>query len=169
MAYHAINEGGVIPVYQWSSCASESQVGNLYNGEVFTFLKEHSGYLGHYEIRFLNSEGKYANGFINTGQYGNLVYSGTRVTVPEIGSTACYRFKLRRTLSVVYGSGSHRTTLYEGDYVFSRSATAGDSNYENMHIVGYQRGSTITAFDGFVTLDYESGSMFATNFCLAKG
>ncbi len=52
MGYHAILESSNISVYRQSDCASDSQVGTLYNGEVFTFIKEHNGYFGHYEIRF---------------------------------------------------------------------------------------------------------------------
>ena len=73
MGYHAILESSNISVYRQSDCASDSQVGTLYNGEVFTFIKEHNGYFGHYEIRFLTSSGEYANGFIDTGSgFGNL-------------------------------------------------------------------------------------------------
>lgn len=170
MAYHAINEGSSIPVYWQSSCASDSHCGTIYNGEVFTFVKEHNGYFGNYEIRFLNSNGGYTTGFINEGKYGNLVYSGTKVTESALGSSACYRFKLRKSLTVVSSSGNYKTTLNAGDYVYTRSATAGESNKSNMHIVGYKKGaSSITSYTGFVTLDYSSGSMYSKNFCLQKG
>jgi hypothetical protein len=168
MAYHAINEGSNITVYGRSSCESESKSGTLYNGEVFTFIKEHNGYLGNYEIRFLNSSGGYGIGFINTGQYGNLAYSGTSVTESALGA-ACYRFKLRRALNVVSTSGSAYTSLNAGDYVYTRGATAGESNPANMYIIGYKKGSnSVTAYTGFVTLNYSGGSMFASNFCLQK-
>lgn len=52
MAYHAIIEGSSLTVYRQSDCASNSKIGTLYSGEVFTFIKEHNGYFGHYEIRF---------------------------------------------------------------------------------------------------------------------
>lgn len=168
MAYHAINEGGNVTVFSRSSCDSESVYGTLYNGEVFTFIKEHNGYFGNYEIRFLNSNGGYGIGYINTGQYGNLAYSGKSVTESALGSS-CYRFMLRRGLNVVSTSGSKTTSLSAGDYVYTRSATAGETNPANMHIIGYKKGSNkVTAYNGFVTLDYSGGSMFSKNFCLQK-
>lgn len=169
MAYHAIVEGSTIPVYSQSICTEDALCGNLYNGEVFTFVKEHSGYLGNYEVRFRTSSGGYSIGYINTGKYGNLVYSGTAVTESKLDNKKSYRFKLRESLDVVSSAGKLQTTLSRGDYVYSRSATAGESNKENMHIVGYKHGSEITKFDGFVTLNYSSGSMFAKDFCLQKG
>lgn len=169
MAYHAINEGSNITVYSRSSCESDSKYGTLYNGEVFTFIKEHNGYFGNYEIRFLNSSGGYGIGYINTGQYGNLAYSGTSVTESALGATSCYRFKLRSALNVVSTSGSAHTSLSVGDYVYTRGATAGESNPANMYIIGYKKGSAaVTSYTGFVTLNYSGGSMFATNFCLQK-
>lgn len=168
MAYHAIIEGSTIPVYSQSICSEDSLYGNLYNGEVFTFIKEHSGYLGTYEIRFRTSSGGYSIGYINDGQYGNLAFSGTAVTESKLDNKKSYRFKLRKSLEVVTSSGKHETTLSKGDYVYTRSATAGETTKENMHIVGYKHGSDITKFDGFVTLDYSDGSMFAKDFCLQK-
>jgi hypothetical protein len=165
MGYHAINEGSNIPVYWQSICTNDALLGTLYNGEVFTFIKE-SSYQGNYEIRFLSSEGAYRTGFINEGQYGNLVFSGTKVNDDKIGS--CYRFTLRKALNVVDNSGKHHISLATGDYIYSNSATAGASNKANMGICGYKHNNTTSKFDGFVTLDYTGGSMFATNFCLKK-
>lgn len=140
MGYHAILESSNISVYRQSDCASDSQVGTLYNGEVFTFIKEHNGYFGHYEIRFLTSSGEYANGFIDTGSgFGNLAYSGQSVTESNLGSTKCYRFKLRKALNVVKTNGTSLTSLSAGDYVYTRGATAGASNPRNMYICGYKK------------------------------
>ena len=170
MGYHAILESSNISVYRQSDCASDSQVGTLYNGEVITFIKEHNGYFGHYEIRFLTSSGEYANGFIDTGSgFGNLAYSGQSVTESNLGSTKCYRFKLRKALNVVKTNGTSLTSLSAGDYVYTRGATAGASNPRNMYICGYKKGSgSVTSCDAFVTLDYTGGSMFSRNFCLYK-
>lgn len=169
MAYHAIIEGSSLSVYRQSDCASDSKVGTLYNGEVFTLIKEHNGYFGNYEIRFLNSSGKYANGYIDTGSgFGNLAYSGTSVTERNLGS-ACYRFKLRKALKLVTPKGASLLSLSAGDYVYTRGATAGASNPANMYICGYKHGGDpVTACDAFVTLDYTGGSMFAKNFCIYK-
>lgn len=167
MGYHAILERSNISVYRQSDCASDSQVGTLYNGEVFTFIKEHNGYFGHYEIRFLNSSGQYANGYIDTGSgFGNLAFSGQSATV---GSTKCYRFKLRKDLEVVQPNSEHLESLSAGDYVYTQGATAGSTNPRNMYICGYKKGTAdITPCDAFVTLDYTGGSMFSKNFCLYK-
>ncbi|MFT4105627.1 MAG: hypothetical protein QM657_07700 [Lacrimispora sp.] len=168
MGYHAINEGSNIPVYWASDCPSDGKIGTLYNGEVFTLVREHMGYFGHYEIRFLKNNGSYELGFINSGQYGNLAYSGQSVTESALGS-ACYRFKLRKNMNVVSSSGSHHTTLSTGDYVYTRGATCGESNPANMHIIGYKKGSAgVTSYTGFLTLNYAGGSMFSKNFCLYK-
>lgn len=168
MGYHAINESSNITVYSRSSCDSESVYGTLYNGEVFTFIKEHNGYLDNYEIRFLSSSGGYSIGYINTGQYGNLAYSGERVT-EEILECTCYRFRLRTSLKVVSSTGGNRTILYAGDYIYTRSATAGESNPENMHIIGYKKGiKDVISYSGFLTLDYTVGSTFSENFCIYK-
>ena len=114
MEYHAINEGSNIPVYWQSICTDDALLGTLYNGEVFTFIKE-SNYLGNYEIRFLSSEGAYRTGFINEGQYGNLVFSGAKCNITAIGS--CYRFKLRKALNVVGNDGNYQIKLNAGNYV----------------------------------------------------
>lgn len=170
MAYHAIIEGSNLTVYRQSDCASDSNIGTLYSGEVFTLVKEHNGYFGHYEIRFLNSNKQYSNGYINTGSgFGNLAYSGQSVTESNLGSSSCYRFKLRKGLKLVKPNGSSLTSLSAGDYVYTRGATAGSSNLSNMYICGYKKGSSsVTSCDAFVTLDYTGGSMFAKNFCLYK-
>ncbi len=57
--------------------------------------------------------------------------SGTSVTESALGA-ACYRFKLRRALNVVSTSGSAYTSPNAGDYVYTRGATAGESNPANM-------------------------------------
>lgn len=172
MAYHAIIEGSSLSVYRQSDCASDSKVGTLYNGEVFTLIGEHNGYFGHYEVRFLNSSGQYANGYIDTGSgFGNLAYSGKSVTESNLGSSPCYRFKLRTSLDLVPPDNPNKVieSLNEGDYVYTRGATAGASNPANMYICGYKKGTgSVTSCDAFVTLDYTVGSMFAKNFCLYK-
>lgn len=170
MAYHAIIEGSSLSVYRQSDCASDSKVGTLYNGEVFTLIREHNGYFGHYEVRFLTSSGQYANGYIDTGSgFGNLAYSGKSVTESNLGSSTCYRFKLRKALNLVKPNGSLLTSLSKDDYVYTRGATAGASNPANMYICGYKKGTgSVTSCDAFVTLDYTVGSMFAKNFCLYK-
>lgn len=168
MGYHAINEGSNITVYRIAGCPSDEIVGTLYNGEVFTVVGEHQGYLGNYEIRYLNSNGSYSLGFIDDGQYGNLAYSGMKVTESALGN-ACYRFKLRKSLKVVNSNGGAHTTLNAGDYVYTRGATCGASTKENMYIIGYKKGSAaVTSFTGFVTLDYTGGSMFSKDFCIYK-
>jgi len=168
MGYHAINEGEKITVYRVSACTSDEVIGTLYSGEVFTLIGEHQGYFGNYEIKYLDSNGKYGTAFINSGKYGNLAYSGTRVTESVLGS-ACYRFKLRKRLKVVTTKGKYETTLNDGDYVYTRGATCGESNSANMYIIGYKKGSAaVTSFTGFVTLEYPGGSMFSKNFCLYK-
>lgn len=170
MAYHAINEGSNITVYRTSDCPDHEVIGSLYNGEVFTFIAEHQGYFGHYEIRYLDNTGTYRIAFIQSGQYGNLAYSGRRVTESVLGSSACYRFRLRKSLRVVSSNGSLHTTLNAGDYVYTRGATAGSGNPANMYIIGYKKGSAnVVNYSGFVTLDYSGGSMFSRNFCLYNG
>ena len=134
MGYHAINEGSNITVYRIAGCPSDEIVGTLYNGEVFTVVGEHQGYLGNYEIRYLNSNGSYSLGFIDDGQYGNLAYSGMKVTESALGN-ACYRFKLRKSLKVVNSNGGAHTTLNAGDYVYTRGATCGASTKENMYMI----------------------------------
>jgi hypothetical protein len=170
MGYHAINEGSPLTVYQFSDCSSGSEIGVIYNGEVFTWIQPHTGYWGNYEIRFRNSSGQYANGYINTGSgYGNLTYSGKAVTESALGPTTCYRFKLRQGLTLVNPNGSYLNILSANDYVYTRTATAGATNPANMYICGYKKGSSaVTACDAFVHLDYTSGSMFNSNFCLYK-
>lgn len=168
MGYHAINEGGQIPVYCWSSCAAESKKGTLYNAEVFTALGYHSGYLNVMQIKYLNSNGTYDSGFIDSGQYGNLVYSGTKIYSSTLGKNM-YRFKLNKSLKIVSPSGSIQTTLASGSYIYSVGATCGQSTPQNMAVVGYvPAGRTfITFYEGFVTLDYTYGSMFNKKFCIS--
>lgn len=167
MGYHAINEGSKITVYSRSICDNASIYGTLYNGEVFALIKEHDGYLGTYEIGFRNSKGEYSMGFINTGKYGNLAYSGQPTT---LNNKSCYRFKLRRNLQVVKPNGDNLIAIKANDFVYCQSANTGTNNSRNMYIIGYKsaNSNSITPVDGFVTLDYTSGSMFSSNFCLYK-
>lgn len=144
MTYHAIVEGYTIPAYSQSICTENALCGNLYNGEVFTFIKEHSGYLENYEVRFHTSSEGYSIGHINTGKYGNLVYSGTMITESKLDNKKSYRFKLRESLDVVNSAGKLQTNLSKEDYVYSRSATADESNKENMHIVSYKSSMTLS-------------------------
>lgn len=169
-SYHAVIESSGLTVYRQSDCASNSDVGKLYNGEVFTLIREHNGYMGHYEIRFLTSNGQYANGYINTGSgFGNLAFYGKSVTESKLGSSPCYRFKLRKKLNVVTTGNSFLATVPAGGYVYTRGATAGSANPANMYICGYtDENNKIIPCDAFVTLDYTGGSMFAKNFCLYK-
>lgn len=164
--YHAIVNGGTIPVYAHSDCDPTFKAGDLYNGEVFTYLGVTTGYNDVYEVRFLDPNNKYRSGFIHTGSYGNLAYSGLKTSISGIGS--CYYFTLRRSLNVVTNSGAHKTTLPKGSKVYTKTATAGESNPANMKIVGYNINGKVTVFDGFVTLNYVYGSMLASNFCLMK-
>lgn len=163
---HVVNEGSAIPVYAWSSLNEDSRAGTLYNGEVFTLLEEHSGYQGVYEIRYLNSSGAYTTGFILGTAGGNLAYYGTRSNLSTVG--ACYCFKLNTDLDLVNNLNRYVDTLSAGDYVYTKSATAGASNPLNMGICSYRRlGGSLITFDGFLTLDYtKSGSMINKNFCI---
>lgn len=169
--YHAVMEGKTVTVYRQSDCAKDSKVGTIYSGEVFTFIGEHQGYSGHYEVRFLDRNGIYGRGFIETSLgYGNLAFYGKKVTDNKLGT--CYRFMLRKDLNVVDTSGNPLKgvkKLSKGDYVYTKGATAGKSENANMYICGYKKGQgAVTACDAFVTLDYTGGSMIAKNFCLYK-
>lgn len=152
MKYHAINETGTIPVYSQSICQENSHVGNLYNGEIFTYIEPHTGYGHTHKIRFLNSSNQYAYAFINSGQYGNIATSGTYVS----DFNGSYKFKLRSQLNLITGSGYVKRTLTTGDYVYIKNgAKAGDSNDSNIEIVGYKSsGKPVTSFSGYVTLNY---------------
>lgn len=164
--YHAIVNGGTIPVYGQSDCNPSTRKGELYNGEVFTCLGETSGYMGVDQVKFLDPNGKYSNGWIETGSYGNLVYSGTKQNMSSLGT--CYCFRLRRSLEIVSTSNGHKTNLAAGNMVYSVGATAGQSDPRNMAIIGYNQNGKIVKYNGFVKLDYTGGSMFAKNFCLKK-
>lgn len=166
MGYHAIVNGNTIPVYSRSNCAASSRCGDLYGGEVFTNLGQTTGYTNVSEVRFLNPSGAYAGGFIDTGSYGNLMYSGTKQNMTTLGT--CYCFRLRRSLNIVSNSGAHKVSLGAGNMVYTTSATSGATNKQNMAIIGYNQNGNIVKYSGFVTLNYTSGSMFASNFCLMK-
>lgn len=170
MGYHAINEGGAIPVY-WNAALDTSfyDPGTLYNGEVCTVIgRAHE--FAYPEVKYLNKDGKYVTGFVQTdANLGNLAYSGKSVNVSALGGT-CYRFKLRKSLKVVTTGGNAYTTLSAGDYIYTNGATCGESTPANMYIIGYKKGTAaVKSFKGFVTLDYTNGSMFASNFCLYNG
>lgn len=165
--YHGVNEGAAMKVYWMSSCEPDSEIGKLYNGEVFTNLGVTTGYNNVKEIRFRNSEGKYVRGFIDgTSGTGPLHLYGKKVTDPTLGT--CYRFKTRSALAVVDNKGTIKTVLAVGDYVYSKDSTCGETNRRNFKIVGYkQAGFNVSKQDGFVTLNYEAnGSMINSNFCL---
>lgn len=168
MGYHAVNEGGVMNVYWMSSCEAGSEIGKLYNGEVFTCLGITTGYQNVNEVRFRDSKGVYTRGFIDrTTGLGPLYLYGKKVTEAALGT--CYRFKLRSALKIVYNNGSTRTILQPGGSIYTKSATCGQSEPRNIKIVGYGSASAVTPFDGFATLDYEaSGSMINSNFCIYK-
>ena len=166
--YHMVNEGAAITVYGRSNCSEDSICGKIYNGEVFTLLEEHSGYKTVYNIRYLNSKGVYDLGFIIGKTGGNLAYYGTSSHLNTVGD--CYCFKLNASLLLMDNSNAYRGTLYKGDYIYTKSATAGATNPRNMGICAYRRaGEAVVTFDGFLTLDYaQTGSMINKNFCIGK-
>lgn len=163
MAYHAIVNGATIPVYSRSSCAPDAHYGDLYPGEVFVDLGITTGYTNVHGVRFLTPSGTFGSGFINKTGYGNLMYSGA-------ATNTGYRFTLRRALNLVSNSGAYVRTLPAGSKIYTKNANAGASNKSNMEIVAYQEAgsSNIRTYNGFITLDYTSGSMFASNFCLGN-
>lgn len=166
MGYHAINHGSTINVYSRSSCLETLVIGHIYNGEVLTITDAYFGNVIH-EIRFRNSSGQYVGGFIDHNTYGNLAFYGSSDT---LNGVSCYRFKLRNPLQVVSTSGTLADVLTPGDFVYTTSATAGQSNLANMYIIGYKKKyDPARVYNGFVTLDYTCGSMFYSNFCLEKG
>lgn len=165
--YHAIVNGGTIPVYSRSDCPASAHSGDLYYGEVFTDLGITTGYRNVHEIRFLNPSGQYVTGFIQQASgYGNLAYSGTWQNMRDLGG--CYAFRLRKGLDIVNNSNARHTILGAGNMIYTVNATAGATDAKNMAIIGYNEYGNIVKYNGFVKLDYTSGSMFATNFCLMK-
>ena len=70
--YHMIVNSGTIPVYRRSDCSGPC--GELYPGEVFVNLGVTTGYLNVNEVRFIDPDGRYTLGFINSydGSYGNI-------------------------------------------------------------------------------------------------
>lgn len=92
--YHMIVNSGTIPVYRRSDCSGPC--GELYPGEVFVNLGVTTGYLNVNEVRFIDPDGRYTLGFINSydGSYGNLAYSGTLQNMTNLGSCYCFRLKL---------------------------------------------------------------------------
>lgn len=166
MAYHAIVNGATIPVYSRSSCAPDAHYGDLYPGEVFIDRGITTGYTNVHEVLFLTPSGKIGVGFIDKYGYGNLMYSGTRTsTAAGVG----YAFYLRKALELVKNSGARERTLPVRTIIYTNTGTAGESNPQNIDIIGYSPGGFgFTQYDGFVTLDYTAGSMLASNFCLMK-
>lgn len=163
MRCHAVYEGGFTNVYRQSDLGG-GVVGNLTNGECFTLLEKNS--YGNNYIRFRDGNGNYASGFFEDfAQYGNLAYYGVKTSIQ--GATA-YRFKVNKALKVVTTSGVYHAPLSVGDYVYTRSATAGASNPANMSIVAYKKDGVLIPYNGFATLRYEGGSMIKSNFCLVS-
>lgn len=165
MGYHAIVNGSTIPVYSRSDCGSSSVSGELYNGEVFVDLGITTGYTNVHQICFLNPSGQFTGGFIKTGSYGNLMYSGTKTST---SAGTGYAFTLRKALNLVNNSGTYIRTLSAGSKIYTNNGTAGATNRSNINIIGYTQNGIFKAYDGFVTLDYTSGIMFASNFCIGK-
>ena len=106
--------------------------------------------------------------FINSydGSYGNLAYSGTLQNMTNLGS--CYCFRLRHGLNIVDGNNNYVTSLAAGNMVYTKSATAGESDEKNMSIIAYNQNGKIVSGNYFIKLNYAYGSMFASNFCLMK-
>ena len=164
--YHMIVNSGTIPVYRRSDCSGPC--GELYPGEVFVNLGVTTGYLKVNEVRFIDPDGRYTLGFINSydGSYGNLAYSGTLQNMTNLGS--CYCFRLRHGLNIVDGNNNYVTSLAAGNMVYTKSATAGASDEKNMSIIAYNQNGKIVSGNYFIKLNYAYGSMFASNFCLMK-
>ena len=163
MGNHVVNEGGARPVYRQPDLYD--QIGTLYNGEVFNNLGVNTGYTSAWNIRFRNSSGDYASGYIRSGVFGGLHTYGKRITDPTLGS--CYRFKTRNALTVVDNAGTIKTVLAVGDYIYTTDSICGTSQPRNLIIIGYKKSSgNVVAFNGVVTLNYETGSMINSNFCI---
>ena len=163
MGDHLVNEGSAIPVFRQSDLYD--QKGTLYNGEVFINLGVTTGYLNSWEVRFRNSNGDFDSGFISSSVFGGLHTYGKRITDPTLGS--CYRFKTRTALVLVNNAGTIKSVLAVGDYIYTKSSTCGSSQPRNFKIIGYKKASgNVTALDGFATLNYDTGSMINSNFCI---
>lgn len=163
MGSHVVNEGGARPVYRQSDLYD--QIGTLYNGEVFINLGVTTGYTDSWSVRFRNSNGDYASGFIKSGVFGGLHTYGKRITDATLGT--CYRFKTRNALTVVDNAGTIKSVLAVGDYIYTVSSTCGSSQPRNFKIIGYKKSSgNVIPLNGFVTLNYDTGSMINSNFCI---
>lgn len=175
MGYHVINEGGTIPVYRGLYLDDElyynEPYGKLYNGECFVYRGYEDG-TPNPSVLFRKSDGTVGRGYVSLGDidgnYGNLMYYGTKVSSNKVGTN--YRFKLRRGATVVKDDGSWEADLNAEDYVYSNTGSCGSTNPENFGINAYKKkNGDVKYVSGFVTLQYSRGSMFATNFDLIKG
>lgn len=108
--YHMIVNSGTIPVYRRSDCSGPC--GELYPGEVFVNLGVTTGYLNVNEVRFIDPDGRYTLGFINSydGSYGNLAYSGTLTKYDKLMDLAIVS-RLRHGLNIVDGNNNYVTSL----------------------------------------------------------
>ena len=170
MKTHMVNSGPSLKVYRTSNCPSDEVIGTIYYDECFIYISKHSGYNTDY-IVFRNSSGQYSTGYLEqqmANKYGYALHNYGFLS-SNIENERSYRFKLREPLNVVNNSGTVVVRLNAGDCVYLKSSTAGESNPQNVSIVGYRKNGDDIPYEGFVTLNYASGSMIKSNFFLYKG
>lgn len=176
MGYHVINEGGTIPVYRGLYLDDElyynEPYGKLYNGECFVYRGYEDG-TPNPSVLFRKSDGTVGRGYVSLGDidgnYGNLMYYGTKVSSSQVGTN--YRFKLRRAVDFIDPETNEPTgkTLAAGNYIYTNTGTCGQREPQNLFINAYKENGVIKYEDIFIRLRYDRGSMFATNFDLIKG
>lgn len=165
---HCVNNGSPMKVYRISSCPSDEIIGTIYTNECFVYVEKSSYYTD--QIRFLTANGELSIGFLDQGGVFNQGASLHTYGSPnkDLLSITSYCFKLNNSLNVVSNSGVYKTTLSKGDYIYTTSSTAGETNPYNLKIIGYRKDVKLYQYDGFVTLNYAHGSMYNKNFCLSR-
>jgi len=177
-----INKSGVsIPIWDqpefpWASNAV--QIGTLYNTEAFGYNADWGGDGVFNAIKFRNSSGNIATGWLNDDYSGGnplpsgwakdcTLYPYGTVT---IGGTSYKTFKFRKSETVYSPSGDVWGSVASGMRVACLNATAGSSHPE-WKLVNYVERSSDGAWiqvtgsgytHGFVNVGLEDGSMPST-------
>lgn len=163
----------------YESNAATTQIGTLYNNEMFTWIEEWSGSgaSGFYiqAVMFRASDGKPKVGWIS-GRQTDKVFETNICTLANfikvINQKTYYGFKMRRD-EELYDRNANiisNKKAYQGRRILCESSTAGNTHRDWLAVKYLETGvgtnsyaEIVSGQSAFVDLGYDQGSTFNTN------
>lgn len=159
----------------YESNAATTQIGILYNNEMFTWTGEWngSGASGYYiqSVLFRGSDGRIKRGWIS-GRQSESVFATNICSLANftkvMGGKTYYGFVMRRNEELYDKSGNKLSKIaYQGRRILCESSTGGTSHPEWLSVIYLESGvgtgvyeQIVSGTNAFIDLGYDKGSMF---------